>query len=375
MVQSISAPIGKEKKLLVFSGLKLRETGWLPPTSNTGGPGIEFSLRPDYLTLSIPALDVRFKVEEIALKLCMSFCNHFKSGTTFEKRRGRNHYKHGYYVTDANEKELFSFHWGGNRGRVFIEIKGGGCKLLDARQWSRIHVLAVRYNARINRFDLAGDDWAGKIFIPLEIRRAYKKDPRCMLAFSSRGGKPLPIGILDTPKGYTLEFGTDTSSYFHVIYQKFRESGHTYLGQENPSWMRWEVRFYRQSKMEIDLNIIHPDNWGPAYVGSCGHLSELFAAEGARFIHRVEEIKEGVLDAFCAAYVALETQWGGFVAECHRFGLEVPYKCFGNEETPYAALTIYDKPEILKRIDSARLGVLRSIAQCAESEIDDAGLF
>ncbi len=214
MVQLISAPIGKEKKLLVFSGLKLKETGWIPPTSNTGGLGTLFSLRPDYLTLSIPALDVRFKVEDIVLKLFGSFCDHFKSGTKLEKRRGRNHFKHGYYISDSNEKELLSFHWGGNRGRVFIEIKGGGCKLLNGRQWARIHLLAVRYKARINRFDLAGDDWAGNIFIPSAIRAAYKKDSRCMSAFAAgRGGKALPMGVLDTPKGYTLEFGTDSSSY------------------------------------------------------------------------------------------------------------------------------------------------------------------
>ncbi len=367
MVQPNLAPIGKEKELLVFSGLKLKETGWLPPTSNTGGLGTLFSLRPDYLTLSIPAFKVHAKVEKIVMQLTRWFCNHFRSGTTFEKRAGRNYYKYGIYICDANGKELLSFHWGGNRGRLFIEIKGGGCKLLDAFQWARIHVLAVRYDARINRFDLAGDDWAGKIFSFPKIHSAYKKNKRCMLALTSRGNKHLRPNIHDTDKGYTLEFGTDSSSYYHVIYQKFRESAHTYLAKNNPRWMRWEVRFYRQSKMEIELKIIHPDNWGGAFLGSCAYLREIFGSEGKSFIHRVEDIREGVLDAFCGAYAANERQYGIFNAECKRLGLEVPSRASASDVTPYASLTIYDKEELLERIDSARLGVLRSIAQRDES--------
>jgi DNA relaxase NicK len=367
MVQPIPVPIGKEKQLLVFSGLKLRETGWLPPTSNTGGLGNFFSLRPDYLTLSIPAVKVHCKVEKIIMQLARWFSDHFRSGTTFEKRGGRNYYKHGLYICDANGKELLSFHWGGNRGRLFIEIKGGGCKLLDASQWARIYVLAVRYDARINRFDLAGDDWNGKLFSFAKIHAAYKKNKRVMLALASRGNKHLRPNIHDTDKGYTLEFGTDTSSYYHVIYQKFRESAHTYLGQKNPRWMRWEVRFYRQAKMEIELTIIHPDNWGSAYLGSCGYLREIFGSEGSGFIHRVEDIKEGVLDAFSAAYTANERQYGIFNAECDRLGLEVPRRRSASDVTPYASLTIYDKEELLKRIDSARQGALRSIALADES--------
>jgi DNA relaxase NicK len=367
MVQSISVPIGKEKELLVFSGLKLKKTGWLPPTSNTGGHRTEFSLRPDYLTLSIPAVKVHAAVEKIVMQLTRWFCNHFRSGTTFEKRGGRNYYKHGLYICDANGKELLSFHWGGNHGRLFIEIKGGGCKLLDAFQWARIYVLAVRYDARINRFDLAGDDWKGKLFSFSKIHAAYKKNKRCMLSSPRTGGKHVRPDVLDTKKGYTLEFGTDTSSFYHVIYQKFRESSHTYLAQQNPRWMRWEVRFYRQSKMEIELKIIHPDNWGYAFLGSCAYLREIFKAEGASFIHRVEVIKECVLDAFCAAYTANERQYGIFNAECKRLGLEVPSRASASDVTPYASLTIYDKEELLERIDSARLGVLRSIAQADES--------
>jgi hypothetical protein len=185
------------------------------------------------------------------------------------------------------------------------------------------------------------------------------------------------MDVFDTHLGYTLQVGTKTSSNKHVIYQKFRESEDTELGRTNPRWMRWEVRFLRhQSSIEIDLSIIHPDNWGAAYLGSCGHLSRLLEhkIEGRRFVHRVEKLKESTLDALVAAYTAFETQWGGFVSECSRLGLDVPCKRFSDDNTPYAALTIYDKPEILERIASASRGALRSIA-AASVDSDDAVLF
>jgi hypothetical protein len=384
MVQHQSEPLGKEKKHVVFSDLKLKKDGWIPPLrsphSNTGVLAPPFTLRPDYLTLSIPALQVKYNRERTFVLLFRWFCRHFKGGTRLEKRAGRNFFKHGYYITDSRGNELLSFHWGGQNGRLLVEIKGGGCKLLDPVQWSKIYSLAVRYKARINRFDLAGDDWEGKIFIHDEINAAYDKNRRCLSAFASgRGGKWLPRKTIISEDGDTLEFGTKDTSYFHVIYQKFRESGHTHLGRMNPRWMRWEVRFRRrESSMEIDLSIIHPNNWGAAYLGSCGHLSRLLEhkIEGRRFVHRVEKLKESTLDALVAAYTAFETQWGGFVSECSRLGLDVPCKRFSDNNTPYAALTIYDQPEILQRIASASRGALRSVAAASvDSESDDAVLF
>lgn len=131
--------------------------------------------------------------------------------------------------------------------------------------------------------------------------------------------------------------------------------------------MRWEVRFYRQ-KSELDLSIVHPDNWGDAYLGSCSYLERLFAKKGRRFTYRPEVIKEGVIDRFTAAYIAFEAQWGGFVAECHRLGLEVPSARFtGYESRPYAELSPVDVPFLKECIDCARRGEMRSTADRAQS--------
>lgn len=131
-----------------------------------------------------------------------------------------------------------------------MELKGGMCKLLWPDQWLYIYSLMRRYEGRINRFDLAADDWFGKHFIQPKIKALYEKNPRCLLP---RGfaGKSIPIGIHDTYKGYTLTFGTKASSVYHVIYQKARESEGSYLAKQYPAWMRWEVRFCGNQKLRL----------------------------------------------------------------------------------------------------------------------------
>jgi hypothetical protein len=129
------------------------------------------------------------------------------------------------------------------------------------------------------------------------------------------------------------------------------------------------VRF-KAKKSTLDLNMILPKNWVAAVAGSSIYLNSKMKAVGDKFTMSNVKEKECELDAFCAAYMAFEKQWGGFVAQCDIVGLEVPRRRSPSNVSPYASLTIYDKEEILKRIDSARLGVLRSIAQRDESTDD-----
>lgn len=350
---------------------KLKETGIIPPYSNTGGTSLKITLRPDYLTLSIPMIRSGFKGHRIALKLFLAFCEHFRSGTSFRKGNGRNGFKSALYVESPLGKELGSCHFGGQRGRVFIELKGGFCKLLDALQWERIYMLAVRYKARINRFDLAMDDWEGVYFIQPKIRLAHQKNYRDFLPPGSRSHFEIPVGIHDTPKGYTLEFGTKTSLYYHIIYQKFRESEGTALALRNPNWMRWEVRFQRQSKSEFSLDILHPDNWADAYLGSCSYLQNLFERNGKKFAHRVENVKESVFDAFVAAYAAFSHQWGEFVGVCRQIGLEVPLKPV-SRDSPYFDFSSLELPEIRERL--ARIGAAPVCGAPARALRDDSDL-
>lgn len=354
-----------------FSDFKLKETGILPPYSNTGVQTLEFTLRPDYLSGTIPMLHGGKTGERLVLWLMREFSKNLFDSTSLRRRGGRNGFKRGMTLYDRFEKELGSIFWGGQRGRVFFELKGGLCKLLTPYQWASIHGLLKRYNGRINRFDLAGDDWFGKYFIQPKIRLAHQRDASIINPSSAKNNYALPVGIHDTQKGYTLEFGTDTSTYYHVIYQKFRESAGTYLANKFPAWMRWEVRIYRQKGGEVDLDIIHPDNWGPAYLGSCAYLEQLFGKAGRKFTYRPGHIKESVIDRFVAAYTAFEAQWGGFVAECHRLGLEVPSASYAVVSGgAYSELSPSDLPYLKEAIDCARRGEQRSAAVRAQSLCD-----
>ena len=355
-----------------FSDFKLKETGILPPYSNTGVLKPDFTLRPDYLSGTFPMIKAKKSGEEITLWLWRQFCRHL-GGTTMQKRGGRNGWKHGMQLSNSStEKELGSVFWGGQRGRIFFELKGGICKLFTPDEWAKIHMLLKRYEGRINRFDLAGDDWGGKYFKIPEIKAAYKKNNRLLNpSAAAKASYHLPLGEINTYKGWTLEHGTNDSMFFHVIYQKFRESAGTHLANMNPDWMRWEARMYRQGKSEIDIAVVHPDNWGSAYLGSCVYLENLFGKSGRAFTYRPATIKQDTIDRFTAAYRALEAQWAPFLAECTRLGLEVPTARFsGHESSPYAELSPSDLPFLKECIDCARRGEMRSTGTRAQSAAD-----
>jgi DNA relaxase NicK len=176
---------------------------------------------------------------------------------------------------------------------------------------------------------------------------------------SYKGRHLSPLGLHDTYLGKTLEIGTKTSSNFHCIYQKFRESEGTHLAIENPKWMRWESRFFRQSKMEIDIAIIHPDNWGDAFLGSSSYLQQLFGKVGSKFAHRVHEPKESAMETTVNGLLTLANQYGGLLCEAERLlGLEGLFSLLRrvNSDHPAKWLDQYDTDHLRERIIAARSG-------------------
>lgn len=339
---------------------KLKETGVVTPASNTGVPKRTLSLRPDYLTATISESYLNSKPLETANFLFRKFARNMEGGTSMEKRNGRQGFENGIYLIDPFGKEMAALLWGGKnqRQKAYIELKGGICKLLNEFDWMHIYVLLRASKARINRFDLAADDWLGKYFKQPSIRRAYSKDSSVMLPAGVNGYIP-PMDIHDTHKGYTLEFGTKNSTIRHIIYQKFRESEGTSLAVEYPSWMRWEVRFYRQNKVAVDLLICHPKNWASAWIGSCRFLQDKFKRSGSRFVLHTENQKDSVIDRFVAAYMAIERQYGSTLSVVSQIGLRMPSRPIP-DDSPMLSLTSFDKTDIERRLANARAGSWRS---------------
>jgi len=305
--------------------------------------------------------------------LFKKFSARFSGGTGLERHSGRNGFKTRISIVDVNQRELASFLYGGQRGRFYIELKGGICKLLDVHDWIQIYALARRYDARINRIDFAADDWEGKYFDQRQILRDYAINPRAINPSVVRAGSYVPPRtVIDSPQGFTVEFGTKTSSHYHVIYQKFRESQGTDLAIKNPRWMRWEVRFYRQSKMELDLAMIIPDNWHLAWLGSSAYLEEMFKAVGESFSHRVQKIEQTAFENAVNLLLTLKKQYGVPLAHLKRIlGSEglLDLLCV-DSEYPLQALTVYDSKELISRFHAAQEGLNAPHGLCAACPAD-----
>lgn len=348
---------------------KLKDSGVIPPYSNTGVQTCEVTLKPDYLSLSFPAFCEPKNMRVCALEIFLLFCESWKGGTSFLDKPGLNGFEHSKRMLCPDGKELASVHWGGSSqaGRVNIIVRGACCTLLKAHQWVKIHALARRYKARINRFDIACDDWSGKYFGHEQINADYDKEPTLLCPVGTKTNFVMPRDKLDTHKGYTLQFGTANTRNYHVIYQKFRESAGSYLALKNPKWLRWESRFFRRGKVEVDLSILHPDSWASAFLGSALWLERCFKRSGARFSHYVGETKGNALNAFIRAYFAFEKQWAPFVSECDRLGIDLPSRrSFGI--SPYAALTPYDRQEIMECISRGSLDSACALGSAAYRE-------
>ena len=137
--------------------------------------------------------------------------------------------------------------------------------------------------------------------------------------------------------------------------------------------MRWEVRFYRQGKLGVDLRICHPSSWAKAWLGSCQFLQDKFKKAGSKFLTVVEDPKESTLDRAVAMILAIETQYGVGLSFIEEIGLRMPKKPIP-DDSPLRALTAFDRPEIEARLASAREGRFRSSTGAALAD-DSSILF
>jgi hypothetical protein len=378
MVQAILPAIGKQEKYVVCDVNS--------PPSNTGVPRTQVNVRPDNLWLvcsrdhrpDLKGLNGEQTVAESAKKwkdfsrkLFRLFSDHFSGSgiiLTTIPERGKNFYDKGFYLR-RGQKELASICYDGKQqnGTFLIILTGQFCSLLDHRQYRLIHRLCTCFDIKMRRFDLAVDDYVGKVFDLLEIERLGKmKKGWFKPVYRPKGFDPHCRRVEGEDDSYSIYVGGKESMIQVCAYEKGKESKHTQRARDFPRWIRYEVR-WKAKKGILDLAMLLPENWMSSAAGTSIYLQSKMKVVGDKFTMMNEIKKEVVEDAFVTAYMANERQYGIFNAECDRLGLEVPRRASASYVTPYASLTIYDKEELLERIDSARLGRLRSIAQADES--------
>jgi DNA relaxase NicK len=234
---------------------------------------------------------------------------------------------------------------------------------------------ACKYGARLGHIDYAADDLLGKYFSPDLIRKKFKADPAAFVPGHrlGKGFHRLPEEWYESPTGKTLYLGSRGATTRTRVYEKGRQLHETDKGRRHPAWCRWEVTLRRANGVELDLGLLHPDYWLQYLLGSCGHLAQIWKSKGLRATYMNDKAIEEPLDRAVKGLLSLRNQWGPMIYDLQSLmGSEALFDIIAREQTigPLVGLSVYDVPEIMARFDSARLGVLRSIAQADESGED-----
>jgi hypothetical protein len=166
-----------------------------------------------------------------------------------------------------------------------------------------------------------------------------------------------------------------------------------------PTWVRWETEFKRKNGVTLDYRMLHPDHWLSFALGASHKLSEIFGQSGLRGVWLKPKGRQEVIERAGRAGLSLYKQRGvSNYYLLHLYGLDafLEHFCRPDEDSPLASLIPgdipaindfmwkldkleeavsphledYEKLAVRMGIDSAPLGVLRSIAQGDESDRD-----
>ncbi len=155
-----------------------------------------------------------------------------------ERRNGIYGFKHSARL--ANGIGLIA--WGGasQRGRVYFSLMGSGCSMIQ--EWSALQAWLEQHHAKLNRVDLAHDDFDGEqINIPWAIEQ-YSTG-----GFNSGGRKPCSEckgDWLTGERGRTLYIGSRPSGKMLRVYEKGKQ-----LGDFSSPWTRAEVEWRAQDRL------------------------------------------------------------------------------------------------------------------------------
>ncbi len=384
MLQVISEPIGKEKKYVVCEVNS--------PHSNTGVLETQVNVRPDNLWLvgsrehrpdykgfigEQTAAESAIKWKKFSRQLLFLISPTFPRGTvtlTSSPEKGKNFYEKGFYLRRGRQ-ELASICYDGKRqkGTFLIILTGQFCSLLDQRQYRLLHKLCTRFDLKMKRYDLAVDDYLGKVFKLDDIELLGKMEKGWFKpVYRCQGLEPKCWRQEGEDGSLSIYVGGKDSTVQVCAYEKGKESKGTYLAKQFPSWIRYEVR-WKAKKGLLDLAMLLPENWLSSAAGTSVYLNSKMKVVGDKFTMAHQKVSEDSLERAVKGLLSLRNQWGPMIYDLHSLmGSEALFDIIAREQTigPLVGLSVYDVPEIMARIDSAPLGVLRSIAQGDESGED-----
>ena len=284
-LQSVQAADFKTKEIS-------RKKSEAPPYSNTGvleeKIGVDLGVRPDYLKLSFQFADFVQDIDILWDKLNRRLRKRTLKGRSFDgwtwsfREKGQNGFKYGRYL-EVNRQVRGAIFWGGasQRGWVMLELRGALCALLRRQDWISLWRLGCRFEGRLGQIDIAVDDLTGDVFNVSKIDRDFRKNrARFKPPYRTQGKVPAREMIV-SDTGATLYIGSRDSAVKFRIYEKGKQLAETVKGKKNPNWVRWEM-VLRRTKLDLRMDLIHPDEWVKALMGECRYFQEKFGSRGVR---------------------------------------------------------------------------------------------
>ena len=213
----------------------------------------------DYFAATFPFIcyeeDDEYKIIDDILMIIIEFLGLTKEEIVkqdFVQNRFNYQYKLGQFIIlRLIGPELKSGH-----KSCSIEFKGDGCREFEAlspkKTWIDFLVFfVIKLNASPSRIDLAIDDYEGKYITMDNIKR--KLDGKQFT--SSFKDKDYTIHGSDK-KGFSIQFGSRTSTQMLVIYEKLKEQITKGIDCFQTYWLRFEMRYYKEKAHNVCMCLI-----------------------------------------------------------------------------------------------------------------------
>jgi DNA relaxase NicK len=201
----------------------------------------------DYLSFTLPPNAVPGYGDHRLVKVFELLNNSMPELTADIRNKGMFGYTHSAALYIAGE-QVGLIATGGNSGTTYVQLSGHATAWLNPRAWAG---WLEESRARINRVDLAHDDYLGTRTVD-SVREAYLADQ-----FKSRGQNPTSsaVGPWDDPtqwdKGRTYYIGKRENGKMLRVYEKGKQ-----LGKSDSPWVRFEVEFRRQKDKPLPPDML-----------------------------------------------------------------------------------------------------------------------
>ena len=217
----------------------------------------------DYFSATFPFIcyedDSEYSIINEIILMCCEFFNINKKDVE-ECDFRVNRFQDQYQLTDYIILKLLGPELKSGHKSCSIELKGQGCRefeelTIDKTWIDLLEFFVVKFNASPTRIDIAIDDYSGEFITFDEVRQ--KLDSKCFT--TSFRDKDYVIHGSAT-KGFTLEFGSNSSVQMLSIYEKNKEQRTKGKDCFQDYWVRYEMRYRHDKAYDVCMKLLNGGN-------------------------------------------------------------------------------------------------------------------